>query len=138
MEEFDFEETNLSTSIDKLRKKKTELDDEKPYNLIRKNLYNELNSQPHVPPKTSVYVPDNILTQTTKKNKKHKHKTKKQTDNYYNLFVFSIIFILVNNFELHTYLINQRFGYYTIVIIKLILFIAINYIFKHFTKKIDN
>jgi hypothetical protein len=135
MEEFDFEETNMSTSIDKLRKKKSELDDEKPYNVIRNNLYDELNtkSQQKI---QSEYVPENVIPkqkQTIKKTKRNRNK-RQQQNNYYNLFIFAIIFLLVNNYELNTYLVQHRYGYYTIVIIKLILFIVINYIYKRFMK----
>ena len=134
MEEFDFDETTLSTSVDKLRKKKSELDDEKPYNLIYNNLYNEINSQ---------QIPTNLEKKNIPIIKKNKNKNKnKQTTNiFYKVFIFSLIFILVNYYELHIYLVSQKYAYYTIVIIKLILFIIINYIFK-FTiknlKKIDN
>jgi hypothetical protein len=129
MEEFDFEETDMSTSIDKLRKKKTELDDEKPYNVIRKNLYNELQKKVK-----SENIPQNIIKkQTIKKSKKNKNK--KQQSNYYNLFIFAIIFLVVNNYELNTYLVQHRYSYYTIVFIKLILFIIINYLYKFFVSK---
>ena len=134
MEEFDFEETEMSTSIDKLRKKKTELDDEKHYNVIRNNLYNELNT-PSQKKVITEYIPENIIPQQKQTIKKHrKNRNKKKQNNYYNLFIFAIIFLLVNNYEFNTYLVQHRYGYYTIVVIKLILFIIINYIYKRFIK----
>jgi hypothetical protein len=133
MEEFDFDETTLSTSVDKLRKKKSELDDEKPYNLIYNNLYNELNTPQIKKKKNSKQLLPIIKKKKNIKNIKN-IKNNKVTNTYYKLFIFSVLFLLVNNYELHIYLVNQKYAYYTIVIIKLILFIIINYIFKNLTK----
>ncbi len=136
MEEFDFEEKEMSTSINTLRKKKTELDDEKSYNAIRNKLYDEINTQ-HLPivQNSSIYVPDNIITQQQiKKHKKQKNKHKKQDSNYQGLVAFSIIFFMVNVYELNVYLQQHKLGYYTIVFIKLILFIILNHIYKTFFK----
>lgn len=126
MEDFDFTEQELSTSIDTLRKKKTELDDEKPYNVLRNRLFNEINTPPvyHEP----VYVPKEYLHEIKRK----KHKNKKKTFNYFNVFVYAIIFFIVNNYEFTVYLINKKLSYYTIIFIKLILFIIMNYIYKTF------
>ena len=130
MEEFDFSENEneMSTSINTLRKKKSELDNEKPYNVIRNKLYNEINAPPLQ--QTSVYVPDNVIThqQNIKKYKKHKNKTY----NYQNLFIFVIIFFLVNMYELNMYLIQQKLSYYTIIFIKLLLFMFLYYVTRKF------
>ena len=123
MDEFDFSENEMSTPIETLRKKKTELDDEKPYNVIRNTLYNELNE----PSVQKSYVQVN-KQDPIKKHKKNKHKMK--TYNYQNLFIFVIIFFLVNIYELNIYLSQQKLSYYTIVFIKLLLFILMYYISK--------
>lgn len=124
MEEFDFDEKEMSTSIQSLRKKKTELDDEKSYNNIRNRLYDELNAPPLQ--QTSVYVPDEIKPIRKQK----KLKKKKQMYSYQSLFVFAIIFFIVNVYELNVYLNQQKLSYYTIVLIKLLIFIVINYVYK--------
>ena len=118
----------MSTPIETLRKKKTELDDEKPYNVIRNTLYNELN-EPSLQ-KSYVQFSDNPINKQypIKKHKKNKHKMK--TYNYQNLFIFVIIFFLVNIYELNIYLSQQKLSYYTIVFIKLLLFILMYYITK--------
>ena len=131
MEDFNFEETEMSTSIDKLRKKKSEIDDEKPYNIIRNNLYNELNTPLNNNNKLKQLSNNNNnsnkLKQLSNNNKLN------QLSNNYNLLTFIIIFIIVNNYEFHIYLTQQKFSYYMIVIIKLLLFLIINYIYKRFT-----
>ncbi len=121
MDEFNFDEKELSTPINTLRKKKTELDDEKSYNILRNRLYTELNTP--IIEKTSQYVP-------LKKNKKIK--LKKQQYNYQNLFIFSLLFFLVNIYEFNVYLLQKKLNYYTIILIKLVLFLILNYIFKKF------
>ncbi len=121
MDEFNFDEKELSTPINTLRKKKTELDDEKSYNILRNRLYTELNTP--IIEKKSQYVP-------LKKNKKIK--LKKQQYNYQNLFIFSLLFFLVNIYEFNVYLLQKKLNYYTIILIKLVLFLILNYIFKKF------
>jgi hypothetical protein len=149
MNEFNFDETEMSTSINQLRKKKSEQDNEtNSYTNIRMKLYNDINS----PVNTNSYPilkqdNSNILYNKNKyinnKNKhinnKNKHinnknkciNNKNNKNNYFNIISVSLIFFIVNNYYLNNYLVLIKFSYYTIVFIKLILFLLIYYLYKY-------
>ena len=176
MEEFDFDNHEMSTSIQTLRKKKSELDDETMHNRMREEhmnnkFRNEHNDDNTISPNNDNMLShnndnilshnnDNILSHNNDNNyynirdklyndmnnKPIKKKTSKKkgdanmlSDNetYNNLFIFCFIFILVNNYSFHYYLITQQYSYYSIVIIKMLLFLLINFIYKKYIKKID-
>ena len=148
MNEFNFYETEMSTSINQLRKKKSEQDDEtNSYTNIRMKLYNDINS----PLNTNSLLNTNsypILKQDNSnilynKNKRINNKNKRinnknkcinnknNKNNYFNIISVSLIFFFVNNYYLNNFLLLKKFSYYTIVFIKLILFLIIYYLYKY-------
>ena len=114
MDEFNLE-SNMSTPISQLRKKKTELDDENNiYSNIRMNLYDDLKTQP-------VKRINNIKKPNKKVNKYNKKNL------YLNIIVFSLIFFFVNNYYLNEYLVEYRFSYYIIVAIAILFLLLLYY-----------
>ena len=77
MDEFNFDDTEMSTSINQLKKKKSELDDENnSYTDIRMKLYNEINLPPRLE-KNNIsnvsYKQYNRLKKNTKQSKNIKY-----------------------------------------------------------------
>lgn len=136
MDEFNFDDAEMSTSINQLRKKKSEIYDENnSYTDIRMKLYDEITSHPI--PQT---IPQkNIISNVSHKQHGRIKKNKKQNKNikytnkhfYFNILIFAIIFFIANNYYLNNYLIINKFSYYTVVFIKLVLFLTMYYTYKY-------
>lgn len=123
MDEFDFDETDMSSSIKDL-KKKNQYIKTLEYKNIQQDLYNDINLEKSI---------NNIKYMNTKKPHPVKNQTiKKKKNLYVNLLIFSLIFFLVNNFYFNEYLINKKFSYYIIVFFKLVLFLFLFYLYKFF------
>jgi hypothetical protein len=133
MDEFNFDDTNfddtkMSTSINQLRKKKSEQDnDSASYANIRMKLYNDINAPPILQQNNK-----DILYRPIKNKKQNKSIKPKNKNFYFNIIIFSLIFFFVNNYYLNDLLILKKNSYYTIVFIKLVLFLVIYYIYKYF------
>jgi len=126
MEEFDFNETEMSTSIEKLRKKKTELDDENNNKMNNLNYENENSNYKDIMKNLNNEIKNNHYNRDRNYNRNHhnsdrhnrnKIKQSKNNDFYKNLIVFSVIFFIVNHHKLYNFLLYKRFSYYTIVFI---------------------
>jgi hypothetical protein len=129
MEEFNFDDTEMSTSINQLRKKKSEIDDENnSYTDIRMKLYDEIKSPPILQTNNISHKQHSRLKKNKKQNKNIKHANKHF---YFNILIFSLIFFFVNNYYLNNYFILKKFSYYTVVFIKLVLFLTLYYMYKY-------
>jgi uncharacterized membrane protein len=64
-----------------------------------------------------------------------KKNTKSSNKNFYiNLIIFSLLFFMVNNYELNNYLVSKKFGYNIIIFIKLVLFLVLYYFYQYLIK----
>ena len=83
MEEFNFDDTEMSTSINQLRKKKSEIDDENnSYTDIRMKLYDEIKSPP-ISQKNNISNVSHKQHIRLKKNKKQNKNIKNTNKHFY-------------------------------------------------------
>lgn len=129
MDEFNFNENDMSTSVKQLRNKKSEQNEETiAYKDIRMKLYDDIINRD-----ISTDI-DTIKPNITKKNnnkKPIKINNQKNKNFYKNILFFSLIFFGVHNYDFNNFLINQKFSYYSIVFLKLVLFLALFYLYKY-------
>ena len=91
----------------------------------KKHLYNNIISDEE---------PKIIYVKEPKKKINKINKIKSNKNFYINLIIFSLIFFLVNNYELNTYLVSKKFSYNIIIFIKLVLFLALYYFYQYLIK----
>lgn len=127
MDEFEFSETEMSTSIKELQNRTNEENEENiVYKNIRMKLYDDLNISDSI---ESINTKKYINNKKKKPNKVYPRKNNKPL--YINILIFSLIFFMVNNYYFNEYLINKKFSYYIIVFFKLCLLLVLHYFYKY-------